>query len=162
VAVEVVFFGGKMSKTVARNKKAFHDYEILDKFEAGIVLEGSEVKALRAGRVNLKDSYVRIIKGEPFLLNAHISYLDHTNPHFKPDERRARKLLLHQKEIDKLIGKTSKDGLTIVPLSIYFNHKNLAKVQIALAKGKNLHDKREALKAKDAKREKERAIKEYR
>jgi len=151
-----------LSKTVARNKKAFHDYEILDKFEAGIVLEGSEVKALREGRVNLKDSYVRIIKGEPFLLNAHIAFLDHTNPHFKPDSRRARKLLLHKKEIDKLIGKTSKDGLTIVPLSIYFNHKNLAKVQIALAKGKKLHDKRETLKAKDAKREAERAMKEFR
>ena len=151
-----------MSKTVARNKKAFHDYEILDKYEAGLVLEGSEVKALREGRVNLKDSYVRVIKGEPFLLNAHISYLDHTNPHFKPDERRARKLLLHRKEIDKLIGKTSQDGLSIVPLSIYFNHKNLSKVQIALAKGKKLHDKREALKAKQAKLEASRAMKEYR
>ena len=151
-----------MSKTVARNKKAFHDYEILDKYEAGIVLKGSEVKALREGRVNLKDSYVRVIKGEPFLLNAHISYLDHTNPHFKPDERRARKLLMHRKEIDKLIGKTSQDGLSIVPLSIYFNHKNLAKAQIALAKGKKLHDKREALKAKQAKLETARAMKEYR
>ncbi len=150
-----------MGKTIARNKKAFHDYEILDRYEAGIVLKGSEVKALRAGRVNLKDSYVRIIKGEPFLLNAHISYLDHTNPHFKPDERRARKLLLHQKEIDKLLGKTTQDGLAIVPLSIYFNNKNLAKVEIALAKGKKLHDKREALKAKDAKREAQRAIKEF-
>ena len=153
--------GLTMSKTVARNKKAFHDYEILDKFEAGLVLKGSEVKALRAGRVNLKDSYVRIIKGEPFLLNAHISHLDHTNPYFKPDERQPRKLLLHKKEVDKLIGKTSKDGLAIVPLSIYFNHKNLAKIQIALAKGKKLHDKREALKAKDAKRETQRAIKEF-
>ena len=151
-----------MSQTVARNKKAFYDYEILDKYEAGLVLEGSEVKALRAGRVNLKDSYVRVIKGEPHLLNAHIAHLEHTNPHFKPDDRRARKLLLHKKEIDKLIGKTSKDGLTIVPLSIYFNHKNLAKVQIALARGKNLHDKRETLKAKDAKREAQRAMKEYR
>ncbi len=151
-----------MSKTVARNKKAFHDYEILDKYEAGLVLEGSEVKALREGRVNLKDSFIRIIKGEPFLLNAHISYLDHTNPHFKPDERRARKLLLHRKEIDKLIGKTSQDGLTIVPLSIYFNNKNLAKIQIALAKGKKLHDKRQALKEKQAKLEASRAMKEYR
>jgi len=126
------------------------------------VLEGSEVKALREGRVNLKDSFIRIIKGEPFLLNAHISYLDHTNPHFKPDERRARKLLLHRKEIDKLIGKTSQDGLTIVPLSIYFNNKNLAKIQIALAKGKKLHDKRQALKEKQAKLEASRAMKEYR
>ncbi len=150
-----------MSKTVARNKKAFHDYEILDKYEAGIELKGSEVKALRDGRVNLKDSYVRIIKNEAFLLNAHISYLDHTNPHFKPDERRARKLLLHRKEIDKLIGKSSQDGLSIVPLSIYFNHKNLAKTQIALAKGKKLHDKREALKTKQAKIETARAVKEY-
>ncbi len=150
-----------MAKTVARNKKAFHDYEILEKFEAGIVLKGSEVKALRAGRVNLKDSFVKIIKAEAFLLNAHISYFDTTNPHFKPDERRARKLLLHRKEIDKLLGKVTLDGLSIVPLSIYFNNKNLAKVQIALAKGKKLHDKRETLKRKQADKEARAAMKNY-
>ncbi len=148
-------------RVVARNKKAFYDYEILEKFEAGIALQGSEVKALRAGRVNLKDSYVRIIKNEAYLLNAHISYFETTHTHFRPDERRARKLLLHKKEIDKLIGKTAQDGLSIVPLSIYFNHKNLAKVQIALAKGKKLHDKRETLKRKQADRDAKMAMKKY-
>ena len=148
------------SKTVARNKKAFHDYEILERLEAGISLMGSEVKALRAGRVNLKDSFVKIIRGEAFLMNAHISYTDTTNPHFKPDETRPRKLLLHRKEIDKLEGKLSREGLTIVPLSIYFNRKNIAKVQIALARGKKVHDKRETLKKKEADREAQRAMRE--
>ncbi len=148
-------------KIIAKNKKALFDYEILEKYEAGIVLEGSEVKAIRKGRVNLKDSFVRIIKGEPFLLNAHISYLDTTNPYFKPDERRARKLLLHKKEIDKLLGKVTKEGLTIVPLSIYLNHKNLVKVEIALARGKKLHDKRETIKRREADREARAAIKKY-
>jgi len=148
-------------KVVARNKKAFYDYEILEKFEAGIELKGSEVKALRASRVNLKESFVKIIKNEIFLLNAHISYFETVNIHYKPDERRARKLLLHRKEIDKLIGKVSKDGLTIVALMIYFNHKNLAKVQIALAKGKKLHDKRETLKRKEADKSARAAIKKY-
>jgi len=149
-----------LGKTVARNKKAFHDYEVLERYEAGIELKGSEVKALRAGRVNLKDSFVKIIKNEAFLMNAHISYTDTTNPHFKPDETRPRKLLLHRKEIDKLIGKTTRDGLTIVPLSIYFNKKNFAKVEIALAKGKKLHDKRETLKRKEADREAKRAMRD--
>ena len=148
-------------KIIARNKKAFHDYEILEKYEAGIVLKGSEVKAIRMGRVNLKDSFVRIIKSEAYLLNAHISYLDTTNPHFKPDERRDRKLLLHRKEIDKLLGKVSKEGLAIVPLSIYLNSKNIIKIEIALAKGKQLHDKREALKRKEADREARAAMKKY-
>ena len=148
-------------KIIAKNKKALFDYEILEKYEAGIVLKGSEVKAIRKGRVNLKDSFVRIIKGEPFLLNAHISYLDTTNPYFKPDERRPRKLLLHKKEIDKLLGKVTKEALTIVPLSIYLNHKNLVKVEIALARGKKLHDKRETIKRREADREARAAIKKY-
>ena len=148
-------------KVIARNKKAYHDYEILTKYEAGIVLKGSEVKALRATRVNIKESFVKIIKGEAFLLNAHFSLLNTTNSHFKPDERAARKLLLHSSEIDKLIGKTTRDGLTIVTLSIYFNHKNMAKVEIALAKGKQNHDKREALKQKQAARDTARALKDY-
>ncbi|MCH9812546.1 MAG: SsrA-binding protein SmpB [Epsilonproteobacteria bacterium] len=150
-----------MGKTVARNKKAFHDYEILEKFESGISLVGSEVKAIREGRVNLKDSFVKIIKGEAFLFNAHVSYFSTTNPHYKPDERRTRKLLLHKKEIIKLEMKVAQDGLSIVPISIYFNHKNIAKVQIALAKGKKLHDKRESLKKKQAERETSAAMKGY-
>ncbi len=157
----VHFLGVPMGETVARNKKAYHDYEILEKFEAGLSLQGSEVKALRASRVNIKDAFVKIVKNEAFLMQAHISYFETTNAHFKPDERRPRKLLLHRKQINKLIEKTMREGLTIVPLSIYFNHKNLAKVQIALAKGKKLHDKREALKKKDADRSARAAMKDY-
>ncbi|MFV0480891.1 MAG: SsrA-binding protein SmpB [Campylobacteraceae bacterium] len=150
-----------MGETVARNKKALHDFEILETLEAGIELKGSEVKAMRLGRVNLKDSYVRIIKGEAFLLGAHISYLDSTNPYFKPNERRDRRLLLHRKQIDKLFGKVMQDGNSIVALSLYFNDKNKAKVQIALAKGKTLHDKRETLKKKEADKEARAAMKKY-
>ncbi|MBE0492183.1 MAG: SsrA-binding protein SmpB [Sulfurospirillum sp.] len=148
-----------MGETIARNKKALFDYEILEKFEAGIVLAGSEVKAIRKGRVNLKDSFVKIIKGEAYLFGMHVSYLDTANPHFKPDERRDRKLLLHAREIDKLFVKVAQDGLSIVALSLYFNAKNFVKVQIALAKGKKLHDKRESLKQKDALREAQTAMK---
>jgi len=150
-----------MGESVARNKKAYHDYEILEKFEAGLELKGSEVKALRAGRVNLKDGFVKIVKGEAFLFNVHVSYFSTTNPHFKPDERRTRKLLLHKKQIKKLEQSVAQDGLSIVPLSIYFNHKNIAKVQIALAKGKKLHDKRESLKKKQADRESAAAMKRF-
>ncbi|WP_419258213.1 SsrA-binding protein SmpB [Campylobacter fetus] len=150
-----------MSKDLARNKKAFHDYAILETFEAGIALKGSEVKALRAGRANLKDSFVRIIRGELFLLNAHISYLDTTNSYFRPDERAPIKLLMHRRQIDKLFGKVSTDGLTMVALSLYLNSKNIVKANIALAKGKNLHDKREALKQKEANIEARSALKKY-
>jgi SsrA-binding protein len=150
-----------MGESVARNKKAYHDYEILEKFEAGLSLQGSEVKALRSGRVNLKDSFVKIIKNEAFLMNAHISYFETTNAHYKPDERRSRKLLLHKKQILKLMQTSAIDGLSIIPLSIYFNHKNLAKVQIALAKGKKLHDKRETLKKRQADRDAQSAMKNY-
>ncbi|AFL68985.1 SsrA-binding protein SmpB [Sulfurospirillum barnesii] len=150
-----------MGESVARNKKAFHDYEILEKLEAGIVLQGSEVKAIRQGRVNLKDSFVKIIKGEAFLLNAHISHLSTANLNFAPNERAPRKLLLHVKQIRKWEMKVAKDGLTIVPLAIYFNAKNLAKVEIALARGKNEHDKRESLKEKDAQREAKTAMKNH-
>jgi len=150
-----------MGEIVARNKKAFYDFEILEKFEAGIELKGSEVKAIRLGRVNLKDSYVRIIKNEAFLLGAHVSYLDSTNPYFKPNERRDRKLLLHRKQIDKLFGKVMQDGLSIVVLSLYFNNQNRLKTEVALAKGKTLHDKRETIKRKEADREARAAIKKF-
>ncbi|MDX9795979.1 MAG: SsrA-binding protein SmpB, partial [Arcobacteraceae bacterium] len=120
---------------VFKNKKAFHDYFILDTYEAGVQLKGSEVKAIREGRVNLKDSFVRIIKGELFLLNMHISHLSTAHTTFRPDERRDRKLLMHKKEIAKLFEKVTKDGITIVPLKLYFNSKNLVKVQIATAQG---------------------------
>jgi len=150
-----------MPKVIAVNKKAKFDYEFIDTYEAGIVLLGSEVKAIRQGRVNLKDSYCRFIKGELFLLNAHISYLDTTNPYYKPDTTRARKLLLHAKELVKIQTKSEKQGLTIVPYKIYFNAKNICKVEIAIAKGKKLHDKREALKQKTLEREAKQAMKNF-
>ncbi len=151
-----------MSTTVTKNKKAYYNYEILEKFEAGIVLQGSEVKALRARRVNLNDAFCRFIKGELYLMNTHIAHLDTTNRNFARDTRSPRKLLLHKRELDKLYGKLTKDGYTIVPLSIYFNKRNLAKVAIALAKGKQLHDKRETLKRKTQLREAQQAMKKYR
>ena len=146
---------------VCKNKKAFHDYTILDSLEAGIMLEGSEVKAIRDGRVNLKDSFVRIIKGEMFLLNAHISHLSTTHTTYRPDERRSRKLLLHSKQIDKMYSKVTKDGITLVALKLYFNDKNMIKVEVATAQGKKLHDKRDDLKIKSLKRESEQALKAY-
>jgi len=144
---------------VAQNKKARHDYEILEKFEAGIVLQGSEVKALRAKRANLADAFCRFIKGELYLMNAHIAHLETTNTHYTRDTRTPRKLLLHKKELEKLYVKVHKDGLTIVPLMIYFNERNYAKVSIAIAKGKKLHDKRADLKAKTLDREAKAAMK---
>ena len=144
---------------IAQNKKARHEYELLEKYEAGLVLQGSEVKALRAKRANLNDAFCRFIKGELYLMNAHIGHLETTNRNFSKDERAPRKLLLHKKQLDKLFGKVSKEGLTIVPLMLYFNERNLAKVSIALAKGKKLHDKRETLKLRTLDREAASAIK---
>ena len=151
-----------MSTTIANNKKAYHNYEILEKYEAGIVLQGSEVKALRAKRANLNDAFCRFIKGELYLMNAHIAHLDTTNRNYARDTRSPRKLLLHAKELDKLFSKVEKDGYTIVPLSLYFNKRNLAKVSIAIAKGKQLHDKRETLKRRTQLREAQQAMKNYR
>lgn len=145
---------------IATNKKATFDFFVLEKFEAGIELKGSEVKAIRAGRVNLKDSFVKIIQGEAFLFQAHIATLATTNLHYKPDEKRPRRLLLHRKEIDKLFGKSQVSGMSIVALKLYFNSRNRAKLEIALAKGKNLHDKRESLKEKIQKREIAQSLKE--
>ncbi|OQR40613.1 SsrA-binding protein [Aliarcobacter cryaerophilus] len=144
---------------VFKNKKAFHDFTILDTLEAGIMLEGSEVKAIREGRINLKDSFVRIIKGEVFLLNAHISHLSTTHSTYRPDERKQRKLLLHGKQIDKLYSKVTKDGITLIATKLYFNDKNMVKVEVATAQGKKLHDKREDLKVKAMKRDTEIALK---
>ncbi len=144
---------------VAQNKKARHDYEILEKFEAGIVLQGSEVKALRAKRANLSDAFCRFIQGELHLMNAHIAHLETTNKHYSRDTRTPRKLLLHKKELEKLYIKVHKEGLTIVPLMVYFNERNFAKVSIAIAKGKKLHDKRADMKAKTLDREAQQAMK---
>ncbi|ANV97631.1 SsrA-binding protein [Helicobacter enhydrae] len=148
-------------KVIARNKKALFDYQILERYEAGMVLSGAEVKAIRAGRVNLKDSFVRIVKGEAFVFNAHITHLQTTHWYYKPNERRERKLLLHKKQIDKILGALTQAGLTCVPLSLYFNERNRAKLEIGIAKGKNLHDKRETLKKKALDLEVQGALKKY-
>jgi len=144
------------------NKKAGHEYFILDKFEAGVELKGSEIKAIREGRLNLKESFVRIIKNEVFLFNAHITHLSTAHTTYRPDEKRERKLLLHRKEIDKLAKKVDRDGMTIVITKMYFNSRNLIKAQIALALGKKLHDKRNDLKEKTMKRDTQIAMKNYR
>jgi SsrA-binding protein len=150
-----------LGETIAKNKKAYHDYEILEKFEAGLVLKGSEVKGIRAGRVNLKDSFIKIVKGEAFLFNAHIGRLETTHHYYGHEERGSRKLLLHKKEIAKLKAAVEKEGHTIVPLQMYFNRKNIVKIQIAIARGKKLHDKRADMKEKDMKRDIARALKDY-
>jgi len=150
-----------MGETIANNKKAYHDYFIEEKYEAGLVLKGSEVKGIRARRVNLKDSFVRFVKDEIFLFNAHIGRLETTHHYFGHEERGSRKLLLHKKEILKLQKGVDRDGYTIVPLQLYFNSRNVAKLQIGLAKGKQLHDKRNDLKEKAQKRDIARAMKDY-
>jgi len=150
-----------MGETVAKNKKAYHDYFIEEKFEAGLVLAGSEVKGIRAKRVNLKDSFIRFVQGEAFLFNAHIGRLETTHHYYTHEERGSRKLLLHKKQLLKMKKSIEKDGYTIVPLQLYFNDRNLVKIQIGIAKGKQLHDKRQDLKAKDQKRDIARAMKDY-
>ncbi|AKP45935.1 MULTISPECIES: SsrA-binding protein SmpB [Bacillus] len=144
-------------KVVAQNKKARHDYFIEETYEAGIVLQGTEIKSIRAGRVNLKDSFARVQKGEVFLHNMHISPYEHGN-RYNHDPLRTRKLLLHKKEILKLIGKTKEQGYSLVPLKLYIKN-GYAKILLGLAKGKKKWDKREDLKKKEAKREIERAFK---
>ncbi len=150
-----------MSKTYASNKKAYHEYHILEKLEAGLSLVGSEAKAIRSARVNLKDSFVRIINGEAFVFNMHISHLSTAVAAYKPSETRDRRLLLHKKQLLKFSQKVKEDGLTIIPLSVYANDRNKIKLEIGLAKGKQQHDKRESLKEKDAKLEIARAMKNY-
>lgn len=148
-------------KLISSNKKAYHDYTILETLEAGIELVGSEVKAIRAGRVNLKDSFAKVIHGEVFTFGIHISYLEQANPYFKPNEKRDRKLLLHKKEILKLAQKIKLEGVTLIPTKIYFNVRNRIKIELGIAKGKDLHDKRETLKLKDQKREIQQALKDF-
>jgi SsrA-binding protein len=146
-----------MEKIVTTNRKAYHDYHIQETYEAGISLLGTEVKSLREGRANLKDSYVIIKDNEAFLLNCHISPYSHGNIQ-NHDPLRTRKLLLHRKEIDKLWGKTSQQGFTVIPLKIYFKNGK-AKVEIGLAKGKRQYEKRTTIKEKEARREIERHLK---
>ncbi|SDH54217.1 SsrA-binding protein [Propionivibrio dicarboxylicus] len=148
---------GSTHMSIITNKKAFHDYFIEERFEAGLVLEGWEVKAIRAGRANIKESYVVIRDGEIFIFGMHITPLAEASTHIKPDPIRTRKLLLHAKEISKLIGKVERAGYTLMPLDLHFE-KGRIKVEIGLAKGKKLHDKREAEKSRDWEREKARLM----
>lgn len=143
---------------IAVNKKAYHDFSIEQKIEAGIVFEGWEVKSVRAGRVQLKDSYVVIKKGEAWLIGSHISPLNTVSTHINPDPVRSRKLLLHKKELNTLIGATQRKGFTLAALSMYWK-KNRVKIEIGLAKGKKEFDKRQSLKERDWQREKARALK---
>jgi len=144
-------------ENIAENRKAMHDYHLLETFEAGIALQGTEVKSIREGRVNLRDSYARVEGGEVFVYNIHISqygnrgYVDH-------EPTRRRKLLLKKQEIRKLIGKTVEKGMTLVPARMYFKNRRI-KLAISLAKGKQLHDKRETVKRREAERETRAAVK---
>jgi SsrA-binding protein len=142
-------------KVIARNKKAKHDYHIEETYEAGIILQGTEIKSIRARNVNLKDSFAMVENGEIFLYNMHISPYKQGN-RYNHDPERKRKLLLHKNEIRKLIGYTKRKGYTLVPLTLYLKH-DLAKVELALAKGKNVHDKRRDIAKKTAEREIEKA-----
>jgi SsrA-binding protein len=147
-------------KTVARNRKAYHDYFLYDTYEAGIVLTGTEIKSVRAGRVNLRESYVQIRNGEAWLINTHISPYAAASRE-NPDPKRDRKLLLHLREISRLQSAVQEKGLTIVPLRMYLK-SNRAKVEIALARGKKLYDKREAIAKREDRRRIDREIKSRR
>ncbi len=147
----------KAQRIIADNRKAFHDYHILDTWEAGVALLGTEVKAIREGRVNLRDSFARMEKGEVWLMNVHISPYSHTG-YAHHDERRHRKLLLHRHEIQKLAGQVREKGLTLVPLQLYFKNGRV-KVALALVKGKQAHDKRETIRRREVDRETRAAIK---
>ena len=146
------------SKTVAQNKKAYHDYFVLEEYEAGIELFGTEIKSIRQGKINLKDAWCNIVDGEIFVTGMHISPYDHGNI-FNRDPMRVRKLLMHKKEINKLFGKVKQDGLSLIPLSVYLK-KGRAKIKVGLCKGKKLYDKRDVAAKKDAARNIERAMKE--
>lgn len=146
------------TKTIAQNKKAHHDYFVLESYEAGIELCGTEVKSLRAGRVNLKDSWCNIVDGEIFVNGMHISPYDHGNV-FNKDPMRVRRLLMHKKEILKLFGTLQQQGLSLIPISLYFKGSKV-KMQVGLCKGKKLYDKRASMAERDAKRNIDRAMKE--
>ncbi|MDR9401985.1 MAG: SsrA-binding protein SmpB [Halothece sp. Uz-M2-17] len=147
-------------KIIAENRKARFLYEILETYEAGIQLIGTEVKSIRAGRVNLQDGYAIIRKGEVWLINVNISPYEGSGAYFNHEPKRSRKLLLHRQEISKLIGKTEQKGLTLVPLKMYLK-KGIVKLQIGLGKGKKLHDKRETIKRREDQKEMQRVVKRY-
>lgn len=146
--------------SIAQNKKAFFDFFIEEKYEAGVVLEGWEVKAVREGRVNLKESYVVVMRGEVYLIGCHITPLGMASTHIRPDATRTRKLLLHKEQISKLIGKVEQAGYTLVPLDMHYTRGRI-KVQIGLAKGKKQHDKRESIKQRDWERDKARILRSH-
>lgn len=146
------------NSTIARNKKARHEYFVEETFEAGLMLQGWEVKSLRAGRAQLTESYVHIRNGEAWLLGAHISPLTTASTHIHPEPTRTRKLLLHRQQLDRLIGAVERKGYTLVPLNLHWS-KGKAKLEIGLAKGKKQHDKRASQKERDWKRQKARILK---
>jgi SsrA-binding protein len=147
-------------KIVATNRKAYHDYHIVETVEAGIVLTGTEIKSVRDGKVSLRDGYATIRNGEMWMINVHIAPYSHGNRD-NHEPRRERKLLLHRREIDRLLAKVNERGWTIAPLRMYLR-RNKAKVELALVRGKALHDKRETIARRDADRDLRRAMKEYR
>ncbi|MGN6497888.1 MAG: SsrA-binding protein SmpB [Tsuneonella sp.] len=146
-------------KVVAENRRARFDYAVEDKFEAGIALQGTEVKALRAGEASIAESYAEVRGGEVWLVNANVPEFSHGN-RFNHEPRRPRKLLLHAREVDRLTGAVERKGMTLVPLSIYFNGRGRAKVELALAKGRQAQDKREYIKDRDWQRDKARIMRE--
>jgi SsrA-binding protein len=146
-------------KIVADNRKARRNFEIEETFEAGMALQGSEVKSLRNGKANIAESYASVEDGEIFLVNANIPSYKQAG-RFNHEPRRPRKLLLHKREIDKLIGAVQREGMTIVPLKLYFNERGIAKLDLAIARGKKLHDKRETEKKRDWQRQKARLMRE--
>ena len=150
----------KKSRDLVTNRKARHDYHIIETYEAGIALAGTEVKSLRAGKGNLKDSFAKIENGELYIHNMHISPYEKGNI-FNKDPMRTRKLLMKRREIDRLYGLIKEKGLTIIPLKLYLNEKGLVKVELALAKGKTLYARREDIKRRDANREIKKAFKDY-
>lgn len=145
-------------KTVATNRRARHDFFILETYEAGLELKGSEVKSLRAGTVSLKGSYARVEGGEVYVYDFHVTPYEKSGA-FVPDPKRPKKLLLRASEIRRLYGKTQERGLTLIPLSVYFNDRGYAKLKLGLCRGKRLYDKKEAIKERDMKREKEAELK---
>lgn len=150
-----------MSKIIVTNRKAYRDYEVLESVESGIELKGSEVKSLRAGKINLDDSFARPEKEEIFLYNAHISHYTQAS-YLNVDPDRPRKLLLHKGQIERIIGKLTQKGLTLVPLKVYFNDRGFVKVELALGKGKKLYDKRESVKRRETDKLLRRVIKNRR
>ena len=146
-----------MAQTVAVNRKARHNYTISDTFEAGLVLTGTEIKSIRAGKANLSDAYARVERGEAWLIGAHIAAYESGN-RYNHEPRRDRKLLLHRTQIDELMGRAAAKGLTIVPLRLYINDRGRAKIELGLARGKQLHDRRRDIAERDSRREMERAL----